>query len=716
MTAIRLAISGCSVELVPGVWSASTSRAVRSCDSRPARVTARAAARSRVGTSTSRSSRCGTVPSCADVAAGWGVDEAGSGTGTPRIVARRTRPPVRVAGEREGSAVRVALVCGTYAPERDGVADYVRRLAAELRAGPRDRRRGRGSRPTRTGPLPGGAVAVTPTWSLRDLPSAARALDALGADLVHVQWAPSAYGWSGAVGLLPALLRTPVVTTLHEYGWWAWPGWVPSRLWPALERTGRLDRESVLLGPRSRALLVTNEGHAAVVRARLHREPALVPIGPNVPGPGPDAARRPGRAYGAGSGWPTGSRCWCSSASCTRSRASASSSTRPACCATPGVDVHVEVAGGFASLALPGEEARSFRAEVEQRVADRGVGDRVHLTGWVDGAEVSELLSAADAVVLPFTAGVTTKSGSLLAALEHGAPVLATVADVRDPALVDGLTVLDIAAWRDPASIAAAVPVCWTTRARDDGGAGRAGARGPARLADHRRPAPCRLRVRARGGRVSGFRRILVVELLGGFGDVLLVLPAVHALARSHPDAALTVLTFTPGDLLLAHDPLVTRVVPTERPHRRTAPRVVEAELDAAEAGARRTTWSSPRRPTTASATLRCARAARGDEPVAEPARRRADRPTVPAPARRRRVVDPAHADEPLLRDPHRARADRRPRPARELLCGRPHHRWFRRQKFAGRPGARVGDAGEGVAGGAVGRARGPRRRRVGRC
>ncbi|MGI3780357.1 MAG: glycosyltransferase family 9 protein [Janthinobacterium lividum] len=78
-------------------------------------------------------------------------------------------------------------------------------------------------------------------------------------------------------------------------------------------------------------------------------------------------------------------------------------------------------------------------------------------------------------------------------------------------------------------------------------------------------------------------RRILVVELLGGFGDVLLVLPAVHALARSHPDADLTVLTFTPGDVLLAHDPLVARVVGTSD-HAEGAPRrAVDAELTEAE-------------------------------------------------------------------------------------------------------------------------------------
>lgn len=72
---------------------------------------------------------------------------------------------------------------------------------------------------------------------------------------------------------------------------------------------------------------------------------------------------------------------------------------------------------------------------------------------------------------------------------------------------------------------------------------------------------------------------ILVVELLGGFGDVLLALPAVHALARSHPGAAVRVLTFAPGDELLLTDPHVASVT-TVRDHREGAPRAaVEREL-----------------------------------------------------------------------------------------------------------------------------------------
>lgn len=55
--------------------------------------------------------------------------------------------------------------------------------------------------------------------------------------------------------------------------------------------------------------------------------------------------------------------------------------------------------------------------------------------------------------------------------------------------------------------------------------------------------------------------RILFVELLGGIGDLVIALPAIHSLARSHPSARLTVLTFAPGAELLRHDPDVHRTV-----------------------------------------------------------------------------------------------------------------------------------------------------------
>lgn len=55
--------------------------------------------------------------------------------------------------------------------------------------------------------------------------------------------------------------------------------------------------------------------------------------------------------------------------------------------------------------------------------------------------------------------------------------------------------------------------------------------------------------------------KILFVELLGGIGDVLIALRAIHALAQSHPVAELTVLTLLPGGELLESNPLIHQVV-----------------------------------------------------------------------------------------------------------------------------------------------------------
>lgn len=59
-------------------------------------------------------------------------------------------------------------------------------------------------------------------------------------------------------------------------------------------------------------------------------------------------------------------------------------------------------------------------------------------------------------------------------------------------------------------------------------------------------------------------RKILFIELLGGIGDVLIALSAIHGLALSYPAAELTVLTFPPGGELLKSDPLIKRVVLAE--------------------------------------------------------------------------------------------------------------------------------------------------------
>lgn len=297
--------------------------------------------------------------------------------------------------------MRVALVCGRDEPRRDGVADYVHRLAAAL---------------------PAYGVQAQVVEAGGRVAAAARELRALRPDVVHVQFAPSAYGYAPWVGLLPHLVRGPVVTTLHEYGWWSWPSRVPAPVWSALERTGRWDRETLRLVPSSRAVIATNEAHAAIVRDRLGVAPRVVPIGPNVDRVAADRAqtrRRHGLPPDApvavffGFVHPVKGVRWLLDAV-----AALRATTHP--------DLHLVVAGGFDSLALPGQEALDFEAEVRGQVAALGLDDVVRITGYVEAAEVSALLQAADVAALPFTHGLTTKSGSLLAVLDHDLPLVGT--------------------------------------------------------------------------------------------------------------------------------------------------------------------------------------------------------------------------------------------------------------------------------------------------
>ncbi|HEY2191408.1 MAG TPA: glycosyltransferase family 9 protein [Actinomycetospora sp.] len=70
--------------------------------------------------------------------------------------------------------------------------------------------------------------------------------------------------------------------------------------------------------------------------------------------------------------------------------------------------------------------------------------------------------------------------------------------------------------------------------------------------------------------------RTLVVDLLGGLGDLVMVLPSLHALRDADPDGELVVLTHAPGAVLLERDPAVS-AVRLAQPHAERA--AVEAAL-----------------------------------------------------------------------------------------------------------------------------------------
>ncbi len=329
------------------------------------------------------------------------------------------------------SGPRIGLVCGQFDPAYDGVADYTCQLARHLRSTPFE-------------PLictahayaqsaDDAVIGVTDRWSVGGVVRAAQAMAKLRLDLVHVQFAPSAFGFRRAVGLLPrfAPTGTPVLATLHEYGVWAANG-VAGRLrstaWSAVEHRGFAERETLLLSLWAARLMVTAPEHKRVLNTRLpgHALAAVhVPIGANI------AVARLDREH-----------------------ARAAVGRRLALAADDllavffgflhpekGLERLIEavaqvrrvhprlrlvLAGGIESHSVRGGTAVALRRELEDVARRHGVEEDVIFTGYLPEQEISHLLLAADTAVYPFNAGVTAKSGSLLAALAHGVPTVAT--------------------------------------------------------------------------------------------------------------------------------------------------------------------------------------------------------------------------------------------------------------------------------------------------
>ncbi len=310
------------------------------------------------------------------------------------------------------SGTRVGLFCGYLDPTRDGVADYTRRLAVHLRTA--------GLEPLvvttyEWARVAGeGAVGVTKRWDVRGVAAAAGVVRRLDFDLVHVQFAPSLFGFSRAVGLLPLFLpgRIPLVVTLHEYGVWSGHGSgrrVRSALWSAAERRGYADRETLLLAPRAACLLVPSPEQMDVLRARFPRHaPAMlgVPIGVNVEVATGDQAQARAdvrRELGAAPDAPL--IVFFGFLHPEKALDQLIAAVAAVAAQRPGA--RLLLIGGAESHSVPDAAAHELRRELEQVAAAWGVQDQVHFTGYLPGAEVSRLLQAADAAAFPFNAGVT---------------------------------------------------------------------------------------------------------------------------------------------------------------------------------------------------------------------------------------------------------------------------------------------------------------------
>ena len=99
-----------------------------------------------------------------------------------------------------------------------------------------------------------------------------------------------------------------------------------------------------------------------------------------------------------------------------------------------------------------------YAEKVQQLVNDLGIADKVIFTGafdW-DSTQGSVYLRAADACVLPFTAGVQMNNSSFAAVVTHGLPVVTTAGFSLEEPFIDGENV-SLCPPENPEAMAAAM-------------------------------------------------------------------------------------------------------------------------------------------------------------------------------------------------------------------------------------------------------------------
>jgi len=343
---------------------------------------------------------------------------------------------------------RIAIISGSLQPDKCGVAHYITRLADGLVAD--------GAAVTvltdRIGALSTthsfGVLGAIEKWSLSAVPRLVRWVLRLGPDVVHIQHSPPSFGYRRGQLLLPLVLRLagwrgPVVVTMHEYGMWD----VKSRFVPEplIRYVGRLteskgwcDRESLFLLTLSSSIVVTNDSHYEAIATKmptLSSKLVKIPIGPNVtlaPCDQFEVRERLQKQFGI---LPTDQiAVFFGFLHPIKGLETLLNAAKHL--ANKHVPLRILVLGGQESLSFQGDEARTYAHHLVDQARDLGISDRVVFTGYLPATDVSEILQVADLCVLPFNQGVTLKSGSLIAALAHGIPTVATRAEAPDQRLV----------------------------------------------------------------------------------------------------------------------------------------------------------------------------------------------------------------------------------------------------------------------------------------
>jgi glycosyltransferase involved in cell wall biosynthesis len=270
-------------------------------------------------------------------------------------------------------------------------------------------------------------------------------------DVVHVQYQAAAYAMHPAINLWPRRLRLVgqerprSAVTFHDLKVpYLFPKAGPLRRWVVHE-----------LARSSDAAITTNREDYEHLKPELASPPALIPIGSNITPRLPDTYDRDMERARWGIGRGDLLLCFFGFVNDRKGvdtllRALHLLAADPQGPANPAL----LFIGGQTGASDPTNVA--YLEQIKGLIAELGLDERVHWTGYVPSEEVSASFLAADLCVLPFRDGASFLHGTFHAALAHGVPIVTTQPRVALPELADGENVCLVPV-EDPPALAAAI-------------------------------------------------------------------------------------------------------------------------------------------------------------------------------------------------------------------------------------------------------------------
>jgi polysaccharide biosynthesis protein PslF len=306
---------------------------------------------------------------------------------------------------------RVLFVTGEYPPMHGGIGDYVSRLINGLSE------HGWESLVV-TSSLVGQdaddrVVAQVDRWDSQIVETVRETLRDTGADVLHIQYQTGAFQMRPSINLLPLRLGVrnrpvPVVMTYHDL--------LRPYLFPKAGILRRWVNRCLAFG--SDAIILTNERDYQQVRSynwfsdRAHR----IPIGSNI-SPAKNVDREtvlrrhgldPSRFAVGFFGFLTADK--------------GIDDLLDALERPDMTDTELLVISG--ELATTDTTNRRYRDQIQKRLENASIP--VQVTGYIPEHEVAQALAAVDVLALPYRFGASLRSGTLLAALQSGTPVITT--------------------------------------------------------------------------------------------------------------------------------------------------------------------------------------------------------------------------------------------------------------------------------------------------